>query len=68
MSLEYLENPRKDGNHMGKCIYLLSKLKSRDKKIWREMNTAYAKIDLDDTWGFYQKLVKVYKDLPPLKQ
>ena len=66
MALSDLENPRESGDHQGKCIFLLSQIKVKDKKLWRKLKNDYDDIDLDETWCFYQKLVNLYKDIPKI--
>lgn len=64
MALSDLENPRQSGDHQGKCLFLLTQIKTKDKKQWKTLKHDYDEIDLDETWEFYQKLIKIYKEMP----
>lgn len=62
MSIEDIES-KKGGDHQGKCLYLLTLIKMKNKKKWQELKAEYDEIELDETWDYFIKLRDIYQEL-----
>jgi len=58
---------KEDRNYKGKCFYLLTAIKKKDKSQYLELNQEFKQIVTDETYEFYQKLLGIYEELPALK-
>jgi hypothetical protein len=50
-------------NCMQKCFYMLNLIKNKDTDIWETFKNEYECISVDESYDFYQLLVKEYSNL-----